>query len=104
MNDIENQIVEWHRATFPRATLGAIFEKFEEEYREFYDESCELEEIFRDHAIEEFADMCIVYMAGLAKLGRPSLFSYISAKLEINKARKWGKETANGDRIRDKSV
>ena len=53
-------------------------------------------------AAKEFADMCIVYMAGLARSNLPPLSKYIADKLEINKARTWGPEIANGDRPRVK--
>jgi len=100
---VEKEVVEWHRETFPAATIDAIEIKFHEETIEFCDAAGdESGEIFNDESMEEFADMCIVYMAGLAKLGKPFLTSLIAAKLAINKGREWGKETENGDRPRVK--
>jgi hypothetical protein len=103
MEDIEKQVINWHQETFPNATIMAIKAKFSEEVAEFNNSfDYYTSDLFNDESIEEFADMCIVYMSGLAKLGKPSLTSIIAAKLEINKARIWGKEVGNGDRPRDK--
>jgi hypothetical protein len=102
--DIENQVMEWHRKTFPNATFDAIAMKFEEEYEEFCNAIDFTDSFFQPETREEFADMCIVYMAGLNKLGLPSLSQLISDKLEINKKRKLGKETKNGDRPRKKQT
>ena len=104
MEDIEKQVIDWHLATFPNATGDAIISKLFEEINEFANEIYSTEEIdpFTPRAIEEFADVCIVFMAGLARFNYPHLTEYISKKMETNKKRKWGKETRNGGRPRKK--
>jgi len=104
LHDIEKEVVAWHRETFPNATMQAITAKFDEEIHEMADEivADDGDNIFCDAAAAEFADMCIVYMAGLDRLGKPSLSSLIAAKLAVNKGREWGPETPSGDRPRVK--
>jgi len=103
LEGVEKEVVAWHRKTFPNATVEAISDKFDEESGEFFDVVLHNGlNYFSDEAAAEFADKCIVYMAGLAKLGKPSLTSLIAAKLAINKGREWGAESENGDRPRVK--
>ena len=103
LSEVEKQVVEWHQGCFPKASIDAIFNKFSEEFEEFQVEYyMQRPDIFDGAAAEEFADMCIVYMSGCAKLNLPSLTQLIAAKLEINKGRMWGSETSNGDRVREK--
>ena len=98
LEGIEKQVAEWHREVFPSATIQAIVNKFYEEYEEFNSTGI----LFTKENMEEFADMCIVYMAALNKIGLPSLSQLISDKLEINKKRIWRNEKANGGRPRVK--
>lgn len=102
LEDTEKEVISFHRETFPNATIKAIAEKFDEEFDEFYSECLDTLDVFADSAMVEFADMCIVYMAGLDRIGKTTLSALIQAKLEINKSRVWGKETENGDKPRDK--
>jgi len=101
--DIEQEVITWHRKTFKNATMEAMVDKFAEELEELEDAFMdEPKHVFIDNSAEEFVDMCIVFMAARAKLRAPSLASLIRDKLEINKDRVWGKETETGDRPRDK--
>lgn len=103
LKDVEKQVVEWNRTTFPRATIDAIFNKFSEEMFEFEEEVINnMPIIFNGRPAEEFVDMIIVFMSARAKLGFTPLTEMIAAKLEINKNRVWGFETSNGDRPRIK--
>jgi hypothetical protein len=93
---IERDIIAWHRATFPDVTVDDIETKFYEERGEFeYEVDADLS-FFSDDAAVEFADMCIVYMTGLAKLGKKPLSEIIKDKMAINRTRKWNK---NGERV-----
>ena len=97
IEDIEQEVLTWHRETFPRATDMAVIKKFTEEVRELY------ESVFLDEGEtpDELADVCIT---AIAMLGRHELklSSVIREKLAINKSRTWGEETENGDRPRVK--
>lgn len=92
MENIEKQVIEWHNKQFLLSTVEDIANKFEEEYGEFDLAEFETGSYFSNESIEEFTDMCIVFIAGLAKLGKPSLAKHIARKLEINKNRKWNKD------------
>lgn len=102
MDQIEKEVIEWHKSIFPNATDDAISQKFREESYEFEIESQKYRDFFSATATEEFADMCIVYMGGLAKRGKPTLTEIIRCKLDINKARVWGPENKDGSRYREK--
>jgi hypothetical protein len=102
-NDVEKQVIEWHKTTFPRASTDAIFNKFSEEMMEFEDEILvSMPNIFEGKTAEEFVDMIIVFMAARAKHNLPPLSELIAQKLEVNKNRAWGNETPSGDRTRAK--
>lgn len=92
MENIEKQVIEWHRKQFPWATMEDIYNKFEEEYGEFDLANFETGSYFSNESIKEFTDMCIVFMAGLAKSGKPPLAEHIAKKLAINKNRKWNED------------
>lgn len=95
MKTIEQKVIEWHQKTFPNATILAIVEKLKEEIPELF-ETEDLED-----TIEEIADVAIVCIAFLNRLGT-TLSEEIERKLFINKTREWGKELPNGDRPRIK--
>jgi len=88
LEGVEKDVVAWHRETFPNATIKSIEEKFDEEEIEFILETMDNNGCFCDKAASEFADMCIVYMAGLAKIGKQSLTSLIVARLSLMKQNK----------------
>ena len=92
MIDIEKQVLDWHKETFPNSTNDAIREKYKEEIQELFEKPFDFYEL---------ADVCIVGIALLNRYGI-TLSEAIGAKLEINKNRIWGKETKNGDRPRKK--
>jgi len=95
IEDIEKEVLEWHRATFPRANGEAINKKFFEEVKELY-ASLRGE----GNTIEELADVCIVGIVLLDRIGS-SLSECISNKMAINKARTWGPEQPDGNRIKE---
>ncbi|HID69693.1 MAG TPA: DUF550 domain-containing protein [Desulfobacterales bacterium] len=98
MKNIANEIIEWHRGTFPNATEKAILLKLTEESEEL------IKAIENDtNIIEEIADVVIVAVAFLARR-RLWLEDVVSTKLDINKSRKWGDEDENGDRPRVKMI
>lgn len=93
-------IIEWHKKTFPDATLSGQLKKFVEEKEEY-------ENADRSHRLEELADMFIVACGisrfdmwqGAAALSEVQfLFSHhdkrnvlktIDKKMAINRKRKW---------------
>lgn len=103
MDDIEKDIVEWHRSTFPNATAQAILDKLDEEIAEAQD--CygfgNLQQL-----LEECADIFIVACSLAARRDlfedNVSMTRVIRDKMAVNKARVWGPETENGDRKRVK--
>lgn len=98
IEDIEKEVLAWHRETFPNATTEACYEKLREESQEL------LEAFTGPESIEdEIADVCIVAISLLNRFGM-SLSGIIKNKLEINKCRKWGEEDENGDRPRVKCI
>jgi len=103
MTDIEKDIVNWHRATFPRATPEAILDKLKEEMIEAY-ESLAYGNV--QNLLEEVADIFIVTCSLAARRelfeDNVTMARVIQDKMTVNKARVWGAETANGDRPRVK--
>jgi len=97
MNDIQKEIVKWHKETFPNATEQAIFDKLIEEATEL----SEIDEEYAEVTMDEIAYVIIVACSLLGRWGK-DIDDVVNHKLFINKHRKWGKETANGDRPRDK--
>lgn len=98
---IEKDIAEWHKETFPNATQGAILGKVREEAGELLDATYRGTII---EVLEEFADVFITISAFISRseINWLSLEDIIEAKLNVNKKRQWGKETENGDRPRVK--
>ena len=103
MENLENKIIEWHKATFPNATFLAKRKKLLEE-------CCELITALHfgniQEALEEAADVFIVAVS-LAMDRKEfeenvSMSLIIADKLEVNKKRQWGSEDKNGDRPRVK--
>lgn len=91
-------IVNWHKTTFPDASENEQKIKFLEEYREYLE----------SHNIDELADMCIVNVAlndrydcimfdsilghEIKEFGNDELLlKVITHKMSINKQRKWHK-------------
>ena len=98
MEDIEKEVLSWHKKTFPNATNMAIENKLEEELIELEDRliECNIGE-----SKKEIADVAIVAITLLNRYGT-SLLEQIRDKLEINKGRTWGEEDSQGDRPRFK--
>lgn len=101
-------IIQWHRETFPDATLEGQKKKWQEEYDEWNNTETETQE-----ELCETADMIIVacgiarfnYMTGLYYLYRAmdlmwnvdteKLWEAVESKMEKNRKRVWNK-TGNG--------
>ena len=103
LEDIEKEVLAWHRETFPNATDSAVVHKLKEESNELYEAVwyCSYYGIDKDEIPAEIADVAIVSIALLSRMNT-SLSAVIAAKLAVNKARTWGPETENGDRKRVK--
>lgn len=103
IEDIEKEVLAWHRETFPRATFDAISDKIIEEAGELLD-AVEYYQRFDDKKQEIPLELADVAIAGIALLNRmgTSLSAVIAAKLATNKARVWGDQEPNGDRKRIK--
>jgi NTP pyrophosphatase (non-canonical NTP hydrolase) len=105
---IEKEIAEWHRETFPNATQEAILDKLMEETAELVDAVRQADKRYHLGNVfdifYEFADVFIVFVALLDRvsIGKISVEDIVMAKLAVNKKRQWGEETANGDRPRVK--
>lgn len=102
MKETIDTIIQWHKDTFPDATLEGQFSKFNEE-------KTEMMMAIGTHRLEELADMYIVscgiarfnYAMGLDRMLQTlnSLRNYtiqellyaVESKMEINKKRKWQK-------------
>lgn len=95
---IEEDIVSWHKQTFPNATMEAKRKKLIEEAQELLAAA-----LYGDinGALEEASDVFIVASA-IAAEGGMSMTRFITEKMEVNRARKWGIEDENGDRPRTK--
>ena len=100
MNSIQEQIVEWHRATFPNASTDAVQDKLSEEAQELVDVLKDLPLDTRDISLE-IADVIIVSCALIDRWGL-GIDQIVLDKLAVNRERAWGKETANGDRPRQR--
>lgn len=92
IEDIEKEVIEWHRLTFPNATEKAILNKFDEE-------ALELVNALMGHGnmVLELADICIVGIVLMNRLDT-SLAECIAKKMIINKLRTWGPEEPDGNR------
>lgn len=102
--DIEKDINEFHRTTFPNATLNAVLFKLNEELVEAM---MALVKGDYQHLLEELADVFVVSTALAARKDlfedNVSMTRVIRDKMAVNKARKWGKEDpVTGDRKRVK--
>jgi len=98
IEDIEKEVLEWHRETFPNATDEAIDDKLQEEVAELNGEIYFGDD--KGKKANEIADVCIVSIAMLARM-HTSLSAIIAAKLAVNKARTWGPEQPDGNRIKE---
>jgi len=92
---IEQEIKDWHIATFPNANNKAILDKAFEEMREFTAEAVH----GYDDMYEEAADVVIVLIALFERNNR-HLLEYVHHKMEVNKKRIWGEEDKNGGKPR----
>lgn len=101
--DIEDEIIAWHRDTFPNASMLARIKKIKEECVELF-QSAEIGNI--QQLLEEAADVFIVAVSIAADKSffeeNVSMTRVIADKMEINKGRIWGKEMPDGDRPRKK--
>lgn len=94
--EIEKEIIEWHRATFPDVDLKSQKLKFLEEYREYLESG----------DIMEWVDMIIVNVVLVSRFNFkgfvdifkaeerpifPDILKAVYLKMEINKKRKWHK-------------
>jgi phosphoribosyl-ATP pyrophosphohydrolase len=95
IEDIEKEVIEWHRATFPNATEKAILDKFDEEVIELVNSL-----MGHGNMVEELADICIVAIALLNRLDT-SLAECIRMKMNVNILRKWGPEDETGNRKKE---
>lgn len=95
MENTEQDVIDWHKETFPKSTIVAIHDKLLEEILELQD-STDVRDI-----VDEIADVAIVSIVLLNRFNT-SLSKQVRKKLEINKNRTWGTETTNGDRPRVK--
>ncbi len=97
---MQDDVVEWSKSTFPKATKQAFVDKLREEIAEL-----EYELLLPgndEKTIEEAADVVIVICSLLDRMGK-KMHEVVHAKMEINRARKWGAEDSQGDRPRDKT-
>ncbi len=100
MSTMQDDILIWHKSTFPNATKDAIFDKLCEEHMELADELAK-DVVNVGELLDEVADVYIVATSLANKFG-VSLDGFIRSKMVINKKRTWGDEIANGDRPRNK--
>ena len=98
---IDEEIVEWHKKTFPLCTFGSQLEKLDEEIKEL----CEaIRNGAKNHAAKESADVYIVSLVLLKRFNShigsyflglfdeypvPHLEDEVRKKMEINKKRVW---------------
>lgn len=110
MQELEQEIIQWHKATFPQATLESQVLKWQEEFREL-----ERANNYRSYLLE-LCD-CIIVATAFKRYGEAGevlsktfndcllailddkkenwdfdkeiLNRFVKAKLEINKTRKW---------------
>lgn len=88
MNDTQRAVTEWGKATFPNATLAAVFAHLLEEVAELGDEIADTRLASTGSIAEECADVCMLVMQ-LAGLCGFDLEQEVLAKLEVNRAREW---------------
>lgn len=98
LSSIEEDVISWHKQTFPNATIEAKRKKLLEEAQDLVDAA-----FYGDitGALEEASDVFIVASA-IAAERDTSMTRSITEKMEVNRARKWGIEDENGDRPRNK--
>lgn len=102
-----NEITEWQKITFSKATPISKLIHLAGEYPEgeikelmfaINDESHVIDNAKRRSVLMEFAD-CFFLLFGAASaygLNYDGIVSAIQAKFEINKKRQWGKPDSNG--------
>lgn len=109
MEQLEKEIIEWHTATFPLATLESQIMKFREEreemeeadnYRDYINELCDCYIVALSfsrfgNAGKEIQYYLLNYIDNIRKehtswfIDKYAIVSFIKDKLEINKQRKW---------------
>ena len=89
MNDRQYELAQWTSKQFPKRSMHSIISHLRTELTE-------LEESPTD--IMEFADcfMLLLDAASFQKLAISDIWTAIGRKLEINKARVWGKPNEDG--------
>ncbi len=95
MIDLINDILDWHKNTFPEATQNEQEQKLCEEFTEYamaigdYVESKDISKDIKNlHKIkEELADVII---SAVNLLNYPEIMRIVKAKMEINRSRVWG--------------
>lgn len=100
--ELEADRLEWSKKTFPEATPRSSMFKLESEVKEVLKEITKLEK-FPDGddglraLTEEYADclMCLFDSAGRAGVSVEEIFEAFEEKLEVNKNRKWVKNSNN---------
>jgi len=88
MNDLQKQITDWHKETFPAATDAEIIAKIKEELEELWEELAAYRPGNLDRVIDESADVVIVLSAFLGRIG-VDLDSAVRDKMNINRRRVW---------------
>lgn len=89
VNDIQHDLKIWTEKTFPQRTMGSILAHLRSEI-------AEIEENPDD--IMEFADAFMLLFDAVSYQGfhMSEVYRAMDRKLEINKARKWGRPNAEG--------
>lgn len=95
--DIEKEVLEWHKETFPNATTAAVMRKCIEESHEKV-EAMLLDEPVKNIAME-IADETITNIVWLNRHGF-SLEGVVRDKLAILYSREWGEELEDGNRLK----
>ncbi len=92
------EITEWQKKTFGQATTLSKLAHLKEEVKELEEAIKQSNVTDNDEATKEFAD-CFILLYGAASsfgMSWKDIGEAIDAKMEINKARKWGKPESNG--------
>lgn len=84
-DDLKDEILEWHKKTFPNSTIDQQWRKLCEEIAEMAKEED------TERLSEEIADFIIALTALQYRYGF-KLDKYVSDKMQINKARIWGND------------
>ena len=101
--ELEQEITEWHKKTFPDVTMQELLLKLEEELAELFD-AINVKAEITEQAMEEQADVYIVSVALMERFNsriglhfysmdytNKELMKAVRNKMEINKQRTWHK-------------